>query len=706
MMILIAIQAEAQPSAAPPPTQLSEVEVIGRRGAARVAPERELGPEEIDNLGAYDIGEAISRLSEILGLQKPPVVIVNGRQVVDARNFMGFPPDALVRVEALPPQAGAIYGGDPSRRVVNIVLQPDFTSHDAQGKASRPEAGGTSSLFADARQSQIKDSDTLQFGAQVSRTTSLRASERSDGAQDRPDGDDYSLRPEAQVISANLSKTGSIGEWATSFSVNAQKQREAFRSQTSGQTVETRQVADTITAAGGVSGRSLGWSVRAGLDGLLAESRQSGLTAFATRTQVLSATLSADRMLMDLPAGAALITADARYVGSRTETKDFTQTSPHTSQALDLRSSLNLPIFTSNPGTSEGEASKNWGDLSVNLGGRSGILSDADANGGLNAGFAWAPMSKLRFSGQWSHATDAPTRDQRFEPLRNGPPRTLYDFRSQEAVEITPLLGGNPDLRTQKTETVSLSVSSGPFGHWGVQANISFQNVHASDAIGALPALTPTVETAFPDRFQRNPNGRLISVDQRPINLTAITSDTLSSSLSANIPIGSTSAGTLRRGSMQISVSHTWRLEDVIIIRNDLPTLDQLAGDGGGLPRHQMSFRLDGRYDRWGLNAAANWRGPSRIRRDLGQNGPQDLQFSALTTVTIKVSTVVNRFDAHPISTERRRSDGLRLELEIENLLDTRPQAKLGDDRLAPGYGRNDQDPLGRTLRISLSRRF
>ncbi|MDZ4364763.1 MAG: TonB-dependent receptor, partial [Brevundimonas sp.] len=95
LALLALIPVQEAPPASPSPAQLEEVEVVGRRGAARVAPEQELGPEEIDNLGAYDIGEVIARLSERLGFQQPPVVIVNGRPVVDARNFTGFPPDAL-----------------------------------------------------------------------------------------------------------------------------------------------------------------------------------------------------------------------------------------------------------------------------------------------------------------------------------------------------------------------------------------------------------------------------------------------------------------------------------------------------------------------------------------------------------------------------------------------------------------------------------
>lgn len=219
---MMPIIVQAEPSPLPPPVQRDAVEVFGRRGAARVAPEQVLGPDEIDALGAYDIAEVIARLSERLGLQQSPVVIVNGRPVVDARNFTGFPPDALVRVETLPPQAGALYG-DPSRRVVNIVLQPAFESRDAQAKLARPSAGGTSSVAAEGRQSRIEDNETFQIGAQISRTTALRASERSAAGRSASADETDTLRPEVQVASVSVSATGAIGDWATSFSSTAQR---------------------------------------------------------------------------------------------------------------------------------------------------------------------------------------------------------------------------------------------------------------------------------------------------------------------------------------------------------------------------------------------------------------------------------------------------------------------------------------------------
>lgn len=65
------------------PNWVEGVEVVARRGATRFAPEREYGAEEIDTLGASDIGEVIGRFNDAAGGRGSPVVIVNGQRLAD-----------------------------------------------------------------------------------------------------------------------------------------------------------------------------------------------------------------------------------------------------------------------------------------------------------------------------------------------------------------------------------------------------------------------------------------------------------------------------------------------------------------------------------------------------------------------------------------------------------------------------------------------
>jgi hypothetical protein len=675
---------------------LEDVLVVGRRGAARVLPEIELGADEIDNLGAYDIGEAIARIGQGLGFDTPPVLIVNGRQVVNPGDFAGFPPDALVRVEVLPRQAAAIYGEDPGRRVLNIVLQPEFRSRDGFLKASRPTAGDTSFLSADARQSEILNNDTRQFGVQLSRDASLRSDERPDYVRDHPGREGVTLRPARDAVAANASMTGALGDWASSLSVTARVQDDRFTALVGGELVETERSSRNLGFSGGLSGDALGWSVRLGLQGQVASTSQDGIAETRSRAVLAAAELTIDRTLIDIPAGPVLTTLSGRYTRSRNVNDVEAVRTRLSARALDLRGNLAIPLSRS----SRGGGGLKWGDASVTLGATlTGLYDDAGHGDGLNAGLAWSPVRKLSFNSLWSLSTDSPAGPLRFDPVYHGPPRVVFDFRTGEAVEVLPLLGGNPDLKARTSRSFSLSASAGPFTSWRVQGRVSFQRTGTTDGFGAVPELTPAVEAAFPERFIRDADGRLVSIDQRLINLGSTRMETLSSGMSLNLPAGEGGS------SWQIGLNHAWQLSSIATLRKGLPELDRLAGDGGGMPRHQVSLQVNGRYGKLGVNAAARWRGASRIRRDVGRDGADDIRRAPFTALDLKFTYLLDAAPGQDGGGSRRNS-GIRLELEIDNLLDARPEATLGDGRLAPGYGRDDQDPLGRIVRLTLNKRF
>ncbi|WP_333895875.1 hypothetical protein [Brevundimonas aurantiaca] len=53
-----------------------------------------------------------------------------------------------------------------------------------------------------------------------------------------------------------------------------------------------------------------------------------------------------------------------------------------------------------------------------------------------------------------------------------------------------------------------------------------------------------------------------------------------------------------------------------------------------------------------------------------------------------------------------RLAGGGQITVEVQNAFDTRPEARLGDGRPAPGYGRDDHDPIGRQVGIQFAKRF
>lgn len=689
--------------------RLSGVEVQARRGAAKTPPETELSPDDIEALGAYDISEALDRISSAYGMTDPPVVIVNGRRVQNAGDYMTFPPDALSRVELLPEQAAGLYGADPGRRVVNIVLKRNFQSRDGQLADARPTAGGRTSQMADVRRSAIANGNTSQLGVRLSSDTSLRADERPDYLRDNPQAQGATLRPESTSVTANMSVNRRFGEWQGAFSASARAQSDQSISRRDDTLARLRGQQRGVTVSAGGNGEIKGWSVRVGLDGQASRGSQEGLTDRKTDNRTIALNLSADRPLLDLPAGRLTMDLSGRVSRtSSTSAVDGTSTE-RTADTADMRGGLTIPLLRApQPGEEAGRV--NLGGASLNLSGNLRRQTGSGGGGGLTGALSWSPVKQLRLNGSWSRTYDAPSDQQLFDAPYYGDPIVVFDFATGQSVEILPMYGGNPNLKGQTSERFALSLSAGPFTPWRLAGNINYRTSDSRDGVSSLPGVTPAVEAAFPERFQRDADGRLTGIDQRSINLLSSRSEVLASGVNFNVPFGgktpSPSAASLRA-----SLNHTLQLKKTTTIRAGYPVMDHLAGDGGGTAHNEFSATLDARRDKWTLNASARWRQAYRTRRDTGVDGQSDLRVSDFTRIDLKLGYMLaTPASRQPPSTGAAattpRASGLRLGLEIENLLDARLRARLGDGRPAPGYGRYDQDAIGRVIRVTLRGRF
>ncbi len=697
-------QAGAASSGDTGPTLVEGVEVTARRGATEFTPQHELGEAEIDALLATNIGDVINQVNERYGGQTAPVVIVNGQRLADADVFKSFPPDALMRVEVLPPGAGEVYAdGDPTRKVVNIVLQKRFQSYDGVLNGSTPTAGETATLSGSLRRARINDLDTNQSGVRASNTSSLRANERPDYLEAHPDSTGATLRSQSRSASADYSLTRSLGQWRGSIRSAVQAQESHFTSGTEEEQIASRNRSRGVNVNTGLSREASGWSVQTQASGRISHSDINGATTSSSDNRSVNLSLNANRKLLRLPAGAVRTTVSVRAARSWSETeRESVSKRSSGSENLDLR--LTVPLLKITNSEATGRRSR-VGVVSsrLSLGQR---ISDTGHGSNVGGNFSWAPFSRLNFDGTWSRSSDAPSDEQRYAPTAYGNPTTVYDFRTGQSVEVLPLTGGNPDLRAPKRDGVTLGASSGPFTAWRLVGNASYQRSETIDGIGSLPTTTAEVEAAFPDRFQRDADGKLLSIDQRPINIESAASSSVSANFNFSLPVADPVTS-----SMQVSVSQTWMLSDVTTIRAGLPRMDRMAGDGGGSSPHTLQVSVNARRKPWSLSANANWSEGYRIRASSGRDDASDLVIADFATVSLRLSYRLARAVPATESPKtdavaRRRNRGLSVEFEVENLFDARPRARLGDGQPASGYGRNDRDSIGRQVKVGLSARF
>lgn len=364
-------------------------------------------------------------------------------------------------------------------------------------------------------------------------------------------------------------------------------------------------------------------------------------TRARSTTDTVQSEAVASGPVLDLPAGPLATTLKAGGELRRLESEDAI--GGETRLARDqgsLQASIDLPLASRRR-----EALAALGNLSVNLNLAATFLSDFGALSAIGYGLNWEPVEALRLIASVTHEDGAPGIGQLGDPLIATPNVRLFDFRAGETVEVTRLDGGNPDLSAESRRIVRLGVNLRPIKDTDLTLSANFVDSRIRNAVSAFPTLTPEIEAAFPDRFIRDGAGRLLVVDNRPINFersdrreirwgltwsealeptkaeqariaariaeararraaaTAAQPQPPSGSAAAQPPPGDGApSGAAGRGPggppgggfggprgirpgegrLTLGLFHTWRLEETISIRDGVPVLDLLDGSATG----------------------------------------------------------------------------------------------------------------------------
>ena len=153
------------------------------------------------------------------------------------------------------------------------------------------------------------------------------------------------------------------------------------------------------------------------------------------------------------------------------------------------------------------------------------------------------------------------------------------------------------------------------------------------------------------------------------------------------------------QGRFNLSIYHTWRLQDEILIAEGLPLLDLLDGAAtgarGGSPRHEI--QAQGGVFRNGMGAfvRANWVDATRVD---GGTGP-DLEFADQATVNLNVFIDLNARESWVAKFPWLK--GSRVNFGVQNLFDSRPEVSTSAGELPLTYQPDYLDPQGRVINLS-----
>lgn len=167
---------------------------------------------------------------------------------------------------------------------------------------------------------------------------------------------------------------------------------------------------------------------------------------------------------------------------------------------------------------------------------------------------------------------------------------------------------------------------------------------------------------------------------------------------------GGMMGGPQQGGRWQVSLYHTVKLTDKVLIGPGVPEFDLLngsaTGNGGGSNRHLVE--LDGGLFYQGMGARLSAKYDSGSRVVGGANG--DLDFGDLATFNLRFFMDFNQkpklIEAAPFL------KGSRLRLSIDNLFDAQRKITDGSGRVPLNYQPGYTDPLGRYVELEWRKSF
>ena len=756
----------------------SEIVVTGQRPRGSVLgdipAEVTLSPAEIRSYGASSVNELLEALAPQTASGRGrgggrPVVLVNGRRISSFSEVRDIPPEAISRVEIFPEEVALRYGYRADQRVVNLVLRRRFDATTVELEGGVATAGGRAIGEVDVDYLEIAGPTRTQFGIEYQNQSALLESERD--IIQTIEGGDIDLGDFRTLVGANesiqLNGTHSrnvFGNVAATVDARFTHSRSDSllglpSNDPDSRTPLTRQGETWNNHVGlGLNGdiAPWRWNFTANYDRVENDSETERLAGVApdvaeSVNQSADAQLVLNGPVVSLPAGrvnaSVRLGGELRTFDSQSTRGGIFQETSLSRERLDGQASFDIPIASRRNAVLDA-----IGDLSVNVNVGAEELSDFGTLTTLGYGFNWRPTGNLSFIGSVTHEEGAPSITQLGNPVIATPNVRVFDFVRGESVDITRIDGGNPNLSADSRRVINLGVNWRPLqGNPNLSLRANYVDSVIDNPISDFPAATAEVEAVFPERFVRDADGRLVSLDTRPINFARAERREIRWGVDFSTPWGpqpqrrqgpfggargegrqggegGQQAGQGPRGPggggggrggfggggfgrgggqgrIQLGLFHTWRLQDRVFVNEDGPVFDFLggsaAGSGGGRPEHEVQLRANVFRNGFGGFASVNWQSGTTVR---GADDDDDLFFSPRTTVNLRLFANLGQMRGLVRDVPFLR--GTRVTLSVDNLFDSRPEVRdaFGDTPIS--YQPDLLDPVGRSVRISLRKQF
>ena len=531
-----------------------------QRGAVigDIPPEVQFDRREIRALGAGSLSELLDAIAPQTSSGRGrdsggrPVTLLNGRRISGFGEIRNIPPEAIERIDVMPEEVALKYGYRADQKVVNFVTRRRFEAYTTELEAGIATAGGRESYGAELNYLQLNRTGRINLTAEYEHAGRLLESER-DIVQAEPVpgielGRFRSLLPATDQLELNATLNRAVSDDISatlngSFDVNSSTALLGLPRPSLAPPGLRR---ETDSNAGHL-GLSLNgtlapwqWSLTGNLDRTASETEtQTSIGTDRSRSvsQTGNAQLVMNGPLFDLPGGAVTASAragfDAQGLDSETERGGIVTLRELSRTRENAQLNIDVPIASRRRAVLSP-----LGNLSANFNAEIEHLSDFGMLRTLGAGLNWSPISQLSLIASVTDEDGAPSMQQLGDPVLSTPGVRVFDFVRGETVEVTRIDGGNPALIADNRRVWKLGATLRPLAEKDLTLTANYTSSRIVDAISSFPAATAEIEAAFPDRFQRAADGRLLLVDTRPVNFARVDRSELRWGLNLTLPIG------------------------------------------------------------------------------------------------------------------------------------------------------------------------